>query len=51
MTRNLTQDMLLEQYSLRGDGPSTDYVLCASMYELITGQLPPKQQTDFNQKC
>ena len=33
----------LEQYSKRAKrGPSTDiYALCASMYEVLTGQLPP----------
>lgn len=50
MTRILTPGYApLEQYSFRGRrGPSTDfYAVCASMYELITGQVPPEATDRF----
>ncbi|CAD5989249.1 Serine/threonine-protein kinase PrkC [Planktothrix tepida] len=45
MTQTLTRGYApIEQYSETGRrGPSTDlYALCASMYELLTGELPPE---------
>jgi eukaryotic-like serine/threonine-protein kinase len=45
MTRTITPGYApLEQYSQRGKrGPATDfYAVCATMYELLTGQLPPE---------
>lgn len=42
----------LEQYSSRAKrGPSTDiYALCASMYELLTGKLPPSATDRIQQE-
>jgi eukaryotic-like serine/threonine-protein kinase len=45
MTRTITPGYApLEQYSQRANrGPATDfYAVCATMYELLTGELPPE---------